>query len=84
MNFTDKIALVTGGGNGIGRATALGFAQRGAAVVVVDRDEAAAKETADTIDQGGGSAIDVVADVTRSSDVKAFVDAAKKKLTASH
>src|SRR5215212_1260904 len=38
MDFTGKIAIVTGGGNGIGRAVSLGFAHRGAKVVVVDRD----------------------------------------------
>jgi NAD(P)-dependent dehydrogenase (short-subunit alcohol dehydrogenase family) len=40
MDFTGKVALVTGGGNGIGRATSVGFARHGAKVVVVDRDEA--------------------------------------------
>jgi 3-oxoacyl-[acyl-carrier protein] reductase len=38
MDFTGKIAVVTGGANGIGRAVSLGFARRGAKVVVVDRD----------------------------------------------
>jgi NAD(P)-dependent dehydrogenase (short-subunit alcohol dehydrogenase family) len=43
MDFTGKVALVTGGGNGIGRAAAAGFARHGAKVVVVDRDGAAAR-----------------------------------------
>lgn len=41
MDFTGKVALITGGGGGIGRATAMGFAMRGANVMVVDADVAA-------------------------------------------
>ena len=76
MDFTGKVALVTGGGNGIGRAASAAFAQRGAKVVVVDRDSAAAEATAGIIRQNGGEAIAVTADVTRSDDVKAYVKAA--------
>ncbi len=56
MDFNGKVAVITGAGNGIGRQTALAFAERGAKVVVVDRDAAAAKRTAGTIQQQGGEA----------------------------
>jgi NAD(P)-dependent dehydrogenase (short-subunit alcohol dehydrogenase family) len=79
MDFTGKVALVTGGGNGIGRAAAAGFARHGAKVVVVDRDGAAAEATAGIIRQGGGEALAVTADVTKSDDVKAYVKAAIDK-----
>jgi NAD(P)-dependent dehydrogenase (short-subunit alcohol dehydrogenase family) len=75
MDFTGKVALVTGGGNGIGRAACVGFAARGAKVVVVDRDATAAEATAGIIRQNGGEALAVTADVTRSEDVKAYVAA---------
>ncbi|MEI7873647.1 MAG: glucose 1-dehydrogenase [Alphaproteobacteria bacterium] len=75
MDFTGKVALITGGGNGIGRATAVGFAQRGAKVVVVDRDGTAAEATTGIIRQKGGEAIAVTADVTKSDEVKAYVKA---------
>jgi NAD(P)-dependent dehydrogenase (short-subunit alcohol dehydrogenase family) len=79
MDFTGKVALITGGGNGIGRAAALGFAKRGAKIVVVDKDGAAAKATADTIKHHNGDAIPVTADVTKSADVQAYVKAAMDK-----
>jgi NAD(P)-dependent dehydrogenase (short-subunit alcohol dehydrogenase family) len=76
MDFTGKVALVTGGGNGIGRATSVAFARLGAKVVVVDRDGAGAQATAGIIRQNGGDAVAVTADVTKSADVKAYVTAA--------
>src|SRR5882672_5896682 len=76
MDFSGKVALVTGGGNGIGRATSTAFAHHGAKVVVVDRDAAGAEATAGIIRQNGGEAIAVTADVTRSEDVKAYVKTA--------
>jgi NAD(P)-dependent dehydrogenase (short-subunit alcohol dehydrogenase family) len=79
MDFSGKVALVTGGGNGIGRAACVGFAKGGAKVVVVDRDGAAAEATAGIIRQNGGEALAVTADVTKSADVKAYVKATLDK-----
>ena len=76
MDFTGKVALVTGGGNGIGRAASAAFARHGAKVVVVDRDGAGAEATAGIIRQNGGDALAVTADVSKSEDVKAYVKAA--------
>lgn len=76
MDFTGKVALITGAGNGIGRAAALAFAARGAKVMVVDRDAAGAERTAGTIQQHGGQAKFHVADVTKSAEVQAYVKAA--------
>jgi len=76
MEFKGKVALITGAGNGIGRAAALGFAARGAHVVVVDLDGAAAERTAATIQQQGGAALPYRGDVTKSADVQAYVKAA--------
>ena len=76
MDFAGKVALITGGGNGIGRATALGFARYGAKVVVVDRDVGGGEGTAGIIRQEGGQSLFVAADVTKSTDVQAYVAAA--------
>ena len=73
MDLKNKVALVTGGSNGIGRATALGFAGRGAKVVIVDRDAAGGEATAGIVRQKGGEALFVQADVTDSRSVQAYV-----------
>ena len=73
MEFKDKVALVTGGSNGIGRATALGFAGRGAKVVIVDRDATGGEATAGIVRQKGGEALFVQADVTDAQSVQAYV-----------
>ncbi len=76
MDFNGKVALITGAGNGIGRAAALAFAGRGAKVVIVDRDAEGAERTAATIRQQGGEARFCVADVTRAAEVQGYVKAA--------
>jgi NAD(P)-dependent dehydrogenase (short-subunit alcohol dehydrogenase family) len=73
MDFTGKVALITGGGGGIGRATALAFADHGAKVVVVDSNRAEGQASADIVTQRGGDACFVSADVTRSADVQHYV-----------
>jgi NAD(P)-dependent dehydrogenase (short-subunit alcohol dehydrogenase family) len=76
MDFAGKVALITGGGNGIGRASSIGFAAHGARVVVVDRDGVAGENVAGVIRQQGGQAVFVRADVTSSADVQTYVKAA--------
>lgn len=73
-----KVAVITGGGSGIGRATALRFLAEGAAVVVADMNEATGNETVDLARQAGhGTRIRFVrADVSREADVEAAVAAA--------
>ncbi len=68
-----KVALVTGGASGIGRAAALVFAREGALVAVADRTEAAAQATVAMINAAGGQAIGIAADVTHEEDVAAMV-----------
>ena len=75
MRLRDRVALVTGAGSGIGRATAILFAQEGARVAVVDLREGSAKETAEAIERSGGQALPLRADVSRGADNEAAVAA---------
>ncbi|ARJ04179.1 short chain dehydrogenase [Cnuibacter physcomitrellae] len=71
-----SVSLITGGGAGIGRATALLFAEEGAAVVVADRDAVAALDVADEIAAEGGTALGLHVDVADEQSVRDLVDAA--------
>lgn len=73
-----KVALITGGGRGIGRQTALVFAREGARVVVADLSADGIAETVALINKAGGQATSVTADVTKSADVAAMVAATVK------
>jgi len=68
MDFTGKVALITGGGGDIGQAAALGFAKHGARVVIVDIDETAGLAGARLVKERGGDATFVRADAARAAD----------------
>ena len=83
FNFAGKVALVTGGSRGIGRATALLFARYGARVVIGDIDPAGVA-TVDLIKQERGDALFVQTDVRDASEVKNLVAAAVKTYGGLH
>ncbi len=70
---TGKVAIVTGGGSGIGRASALAFAREGAKVVVADVVVAGGEETVCLIQHNGGAAIFVKTNVSKAAEVEALV-----------
>jgi len=70
-----KSALVTGGGGGIGRATALAFAREGARVAVADLVSEAAGETVALVNAAGGQAISLSGDMSKDADVGAMIEA---------
>ena len=75
-SLAGKVALITGAGSGIGRATARLFASEGASVAVVDIADENARETVSLIEQAGGSGLFVHADVAVAADAKRMIDAA--------
>lgn len=77
--FNDKVALVTGASSGIGKATALAFAQKGAKVAIGSRREAESLEVIDTIISNGGDTIFVPTDIKKATDVENLVNQTVKK-----
>jgi NAD(P)-dependent dehydrogenase (short-subunit alcohol dehydrogenase family) len=75
----NKVAIITGAGSGIGRASALAFAREGAKVVLADWVEEGGVETVSMVRDTGGDAVFVKADVSQTADVKRMVDAALDK-----
>jgi NAD(P)-dependent dehydrogenase (short-subunit alcohol dehydrogenase family) len=73
MRVTDKVAIVTGAGSGIGRASAITLAREGARVAVVDTNPENGKETESLICEKGGKAVFIPSDVSRTDDVRRMV-----------
>jgi len=84
MRLKDRVALVTGGGSGIGEAAARRFAQEGAAVAVCDLKGGEAKRVAGAITAAGGKAIAIEADVTAVANVERAVAETTKALGGVH
>ena len=78
MRLKNKVALITGGGNGIGKETGLLFAREGARVVITDINKMAGEETAISIQKEGGNAAFFHADISKADDCKAMVEFAEK------
>ncbi|MGH9757813.1 MAG: SDR family NAD(P)-dependent oxidoreductase [Candidatus Acidiferrales bacterium] len=84
MKLTGKVAIITGGGRGIGRAIARRFAAEGAAVALSARTESEVRETAAEIEKAGGKASGVAADVSREDDCQRIVSLAREVFGAVH
>ncbi len=72
--FADKVALITGGGSGIGRASVIAFASKGASVIVVDVDAEGGEETVQLVNEMDGEATFIKADVSQANEVETIVD----------
>jgi NAD(P)-dependent dehydrogenase (short-subunit alcohol dehydrogenase family) len=81
MRLAGKVAIITGAGVGIGRATALLFAKEGAKVVVADRGPEGGAKTASLINENGGVAIFVQVDVSKAADVKKMLETTLERYT---
>lgn len=79
MRLEKKVALITGAGQGIGRATAILFAKEGARIAVVDFDAKLGKETGELIRNNGGDAIFIKADVSKAEEAKKMIDSCVEK-----
>jgi len=76
MELKEKVAIITGGGRGLGRASAIEMAKEGASLVILSRTLSELKETAKTIKDLGGGVLYVKADVSKPKDVEKVVDIA--------
>jgi 2-hydroxycyclohexanecarboxyl-CoA dehydrogenase len=70
-DLNEKVAVVTGGASGIGRATALGLASAGARIFVADIDDAGGRETCGAIEDGGGGAVFIQVDISEEASIEA-------------
>ena len=83
-DFQGRVAVITGGGGGIGAAMARAFAARGARIVLADVDRAAMEAVAAALGRGGTEVLAVPTDVTALESVRALADAAERRFGAVH
>ena len=79
MRLDHKVAVITGAGSGIGRASAIIFAKEGAKIVVADINDAGGEETVASIKSNGGEAVFIHTDVSKGSDVQKLVEKTVQK-----
>ena len=79
MRLENKVAIITGAGSGIGRASAIMFAKEGAKVVVADINDKGGEETVASINSNGGEAIFVHTDVSKATDAENLIKTTKDK-----
>jgi 3-oxoacyl-[acyl-carrier protein] reductase len=79
MKLSNKVALITGSGSGMGRASAILFSQEGARISIVDVDRKGGEQTVEMVKQKGGDAIFIQADVSKASDVERMIKATLDK-----
>ena len=77
--FADKVAIVTGGSSGIGKATAIAFAREGAAVAIAARRQQPGLETVNEIRRAGGNAVFIPTDVSKSDDIERLITTTVEK-----
>lgn len=79
MRLKDKVAIITGGGRGIGKAIALGFANQGAHIVVAARTESEVNLVAQKVRELGRESLGIVSDISDENQIKNLVEATIKK-----
>ncbi|HZQ06783.1 MAG TPA: glucose 1-dehydrogenase [Anaerolineae bacterium] len=84
MRLSNKVAIITGGSSGIGRACCILFAKEGARIVAADIDEAGGQETINTVKQNGGEAIFVRTDVAKAADAERLANETMRAFGAVH
>ena len=84
QNFTDKLAVITGGGSGVGRSLAFALAEAGGRVLIADIDEAALEKTRAALEQAGAQAHARVCDVTDQASLDALAACAFDELGGAH
>ncbi len=84
MRLANKVALITGGGSGIGYHTSLLFAREGASVAVVDINDQAGQNTVQEIEAAGGKAVYIHADVSKAADAERMISTAESTFGALH